>query len=293
MRETQADKNIITHLSDPLMHLVRNCIDHGIEVAEERLKNNKPKAGKVTLEARNAGNDVLVIVRDDGSGLDKEKILEKAKKNGLLKKDPVDMSDSEIYNLVFIPGFSTNEKITEYSGRGVGMDVVVVRNIEEVGGSVSVDSTEGIGTSITIKIPLTLAIIDGMNVRVGKSCYTIPIISIKESFRPKVEDIIIDPDGNEMIMVRGQCYAVVRLHKCFNVKTEIRDFTQGIFIMVEQYGKTVCIFADELIGQQQVVVKTLPSYIKKTYKIYGLAGCTLLGDRKHKFDPRYRMVYRY
>ena len=275
--ETQADKNIITHLSDPLMHLVRNCIDHGIEETDERLKNNKSKAGKVTLEARNAGNDVLVIVRDDGSGLDKGKILEKAKKNGLLKKDPADMSDSEIYNLIFIPGFSTNDNITEYSGRGVGMDVVT-RNIEEVGGSVSVDSQEGIGTSITIKIPLTLAIIDGMNVRVGNSCYTIPIISIKESFCPKANDLIIDPDGNEMIMVRGQCYAVIRLHKCFNVKTEITDLTQGIFIMVEQYGKTVCLFADELIGQQQVVVKTLPSYIKKTYKIYGLAGCTLLGD---------------
>jgi len=275
--ETEADKNIITHLSDPLMHLVRNCIDHGIESEEERLKNNKPKAGKVTLEARNAGNDVLVIVRDDGMGLDKKKILAKAKKNGLLKKDSSEMSDSEIFNLIFIPGFSTNDNITEFSGRGVGMDVVT-SNIEEVGGSVSVESTEGVGTAITIKIPLTLAIIDGMNVQVGDSLYTIPTISIKESFFPKLKDLITDPDGNEMIMVRGQCYAIVRLHQCFNVKSEITDFTQGIFIMVEQYEKTVCIFADQLLGQQQVVVKTLPRYIKNNFKVNGLSGCTLLGN---------------
>ncbi len=275
--DTEADKNIITHLSDPLMHLVRNCIDHGIESEEDRVRNNKPKTGKVTLEARNAGNDVLVIVRDDGMGLDKNKILAKAKENGLLNKDSSEMSDSEVYNLIFIPGFSTNDNITEFSGRGVGMDVVT-SNIEEVGGSVSIDSTQGVGTAITIKIPLTLAIIDGMNIQVGDSLYTIPTISIKESFFPKQQDLLTDPDGNEMIMVRGQCYAIVRLHQCLNVKTEVTDFTQGIFIMIEQYEKTVCIFADELIGQQQVVVKTLPKYIKNNYKINGLAGCTLLGN---------------
>ena len=275
--ETEADKNIITHLSDPLMHLVRNSLDHGIESTAERLNSKKPKVGTITLEARNAGNDVLIIVKDDGEGLNKQKILAKAKENGLLKKDSSEMTDKEIYSLIFLPGFSTNEKITEYSGRGVGMDVVT-KNISEVGGSVSIDSKEKIGTTITIKIPLTLAIVDGMNVRVGESTYTIPTISIKESFKPRKEDLVVDPDGNEMIMVRGQCYAINRLHQCFQVETAIKDFEQGIFVMAEQYEKTVCIFVDDLIGQQQVVVKALPAYIKNNHNVNGLSGCTLLGD---------------
>lgn len=275
--ETEADKNIIKHLSDPLMHLVRNCIDHGIEETAQRIAQNKPAVGTITLEARNAGNDVLVIVRDDGGGLDKEKILAKARANGLLKKDEADMLDKEIFNLIFIPGFSTNDNVTEYSGRGVGMDVVT-SNIEEVGGSVSIESKPGVGTTITIKIPLTLAIIDGMNIRVGNACYTVPTISIKESFRPKKKDFITDPDGNEMVMVRGQCFAILRLHESLHVETSVTDFTEGIFIMIEQYEETVCIFADELIGQKQVVVKALPNYIRGTCKMNGLAGCTLLGD---------------
>jgi len=275
--ETEVDKNIIKHLSDPLVHLMRNSIDHGIEDKQERTAKNKTKVGTVTLEAKNAGNDVLVIIKDDGRGLDKQKILEKAKKNGLLKKDASEMSDKEIFNLIFVPGFSTNENITEYSGRGVGMDIVV-KNIEEVGGSVSVDSVEGAGTTITIKIPLTLAIIDGMNIKVGKSIYTLPTISIKESFRPQKEEIITDFYGNEMIMVRGQCYAVIRLYEVFNVKPYITDLSEGIFIMIEQDDKRACIFADELIGQQDVVVKALSHYIKDTHKIHGVSGCTLLGD---------------
>lgn len=276
-QETEVDKNIIKHLSDPLMHLVRNAIDHGIEDAAERAANNKPKVGTVVLEAKNTGNDVLVTIQDDGGGLDKRKIIEKAKKNGLLKKDQAELADKEIYNLIFLPGFTTNDNITEYSGRGVGMDVVV-KNIEEIGGSVSVDSTEGAGTAITIKIPLTLAIIDGMNVRVGNSCYTLPTISIKESFKPKSGDIITDPDGHEMILVRGQCYKIIRLHNHFKVNTAVTDFTQGIFIMAEQDERAACLFADELLGQQQVVVKALPKYITQANKMNGVSGCTLLGD---------------
>lgn len=275
--ETEVDKNIIKHLSDPLVHLMRNSIDHGIEDKEERAAKNKPKVGTVTLEAKNAGNNVLVIIKDDGRGLNKQKILEKAIKNDLLKKEAAEMSDKDIYNLIFLPGFSTNENITEYSGRGVGMDIVI-KNIEEVGGSVSVDSVEGEGTTITIKIPLTLAIIDGMNIKVGKSIYTLPTISIKESFRPKKEEIITDFYGNEMIMVRGQCYAVIRLYEVFDVKPNITDLSEGIFIMVEQDEHRACIFADELIGQQDVVVKALSHYIKDTHKIHGVSGCTLLGD---------------
>lgn len=275
--ETEVDKNIIEHISDPLMHLIRNSIDHGIEPPEDRQINGKPQAGTVTLEARNAGSDVIIIVKDDGKGLNREKILQRARENDLLLKPENEMSDKEIYNLIFLPGFSTNEYVSEFSGRGVGMDVVV-KNIGKVGGSVSVDSIEATGSTVTLKIPLTLAIIDGMNVKVGDSCYTIPIISIKESFRPNGNDILQDPDGNEMIMVRGQCYQILRLHEHYGVKTDIKEFTKGILIMVEAETKFFCIFADELLGQQQVVVKALPGYIKSTRKISGLTGCTLLGD---------------
>lgn len=275
--DTEVDKNIIEHISDPLMHLVRNSIDHGLENQEERLRKGKSKVGTVTLEAKNAGSDVLIIVKDDGKGLDRDKILKKAKENGLLYRDASEMSDKEIFNLILLPGFSTKENISEFSGRGVGMDVVA-KNIEAIGGSIAVDSIPDQGTSITLKIPLTLAIIDGMNIKVGHSCYTIPTTSIKESFRPVEKDLITDPDGNEMIMVRGKCFPVLRLHKYYKVETEITDFTKGIIIMVEQDENSCCIFADELIGQQQVVVKALPEYIKCFKKINGLAGCTLLGD---------------
>lgn len=274
---TEVDKNIIEHISDPLMHLVRNAIDHGIETPEERVAAGKPKLGQIILEAKNTGSDVLIIVRDDGKGLNKEKILKKARENGLLMKAESEMTDKEIYNLIFLPGFSTNDKVTEYSGRGVGMDVVV-KNLEAVGGAVSVDSIEGLGTTTTLKIPLTLAIIDGMNIRVGGSKYTLPTTSIKETFQAKEKALIKDPNGNEMIMVRGECYPVVRLHEIFEVETNITDLTKGIMLMIEQDEKSICLFADELIGQQQVVVKSLPSYMKKIRKADGLAGCTLLGD---------------
>jgi two-component system chemotaxis sensor kinase CheA len=275
--DTEVDKNIIEHIGDPLMHLVRNAIDHGIENTDERISKGKAAAGTITLEAKNAGSEVLIIIRDDGKGLSKDKILLKAMENGLLSKMPEEMSDREIFNLIFLPGFSTKETVTEFSGRGVGMDVVF-KNIEAVGGTIQVESYEGKGTSITLKIPLTLAIIDGMNIRVGNSRYTIPITSIKESFRPKANEVFKDPDGNEMIMIRGQCYKVLRLHELYKVKTGVVNVSKGIIIMLESENKTVCLFADELIGEQQVVVKALPKYIRNIKKINGLSGCTLLGD---------------
>jgi len=275
--ETEVDKNIIEHISDPLMHLVRNAIDHGIETCEERIANGKTRNGIITLEAKNSGSDVLIIVKDDGKGLDREKIISKASKNGLLHKAAQSMTDKEIFNLILLPGFSTKDDVSEYSGRGVGMDVVV-KNIEAIGGSVSIDSIPGKGSTITLKIPLTLAIIDGMTTKVGNSRFTIPTISIRESFRPKENDIITDPDRNEMIMVRGQCYPILRLHEIYRLKTEVIDFAKGILIMVEQDERSVCLFVDELLGQQQVVVKSLPNYIRNYKKITGLAGCTLLGD---------------
>lgn len=276
--ETEVDKNIIENISDPLMHLIRNAIDHGIEVAEERRLKGKNVVGKVILEAKNSGGDVLVIIKDDGKGLNKDKLLEKARNNGLLVKSESEMTDQDIYNLILIPGFSTKEGVTEFSGRGVGMDVVA-KNLNAIGGSIEVDSIEEQYTQITLRIPLTLAIIDGMNIRVGNSRYTIPIIAIKESFRPKQSDILEDPDGNEMIMVRGVCYPILRLHKYFNVSfPRCNNFSDGIFIMVEHGSYTFCLFADELMGQQQVVVKSLPSYIKSKRMLNGIGGCTLLGD---------------
>ncbi len=275
--DTEVDKNIIDHISDPLMHLVRNSIDHGIESIEERKSFGKSETGTVTLEAKNEGNDIIVIVKDDGRGLDKKNILEKAVQNGLLKKNKEEMSDQEIYNLIFIPGFSTNEDVTEFSGRGVGMDVVV-KNIEDVGGSISIDTLENCGSTITMKIPRTLAIIDGMNIKVGNSYYTIPITSIKEFFSVEKNNVISNMDSGEMIMVRGECYPLVRIHKLYNIKTDVKNLEDGIIVMAEKDHKGLCLFADELIGQQQVVVKCLPNYIKKVKNIDGLSGCTLLGD---------------
>ena len=275
--ETEVDKNIIEHISDPLMHLIRNSIDHGIEMPSEREANGKPRMGTIILEAKNAGGDVLIIIRDDGEGFNKDRILAKAREKGLIQGPEEAVADKEIYNLVFLPGFSTNEDVTEFSGRGVGMDVVV-KNIEAVGGTIAADSVQGKGTIITLKIPLTLAIIDGMNIKVGDSRYTIPTTAIKESFRPKMTEVIIDPDNNEMMMVRGQCFPILRLHNIYHIQTEVTKFTEGIIIMVEQDDKKLCIFADGLIGQQQVVVKALPDYIRNMKKVRGLAGCTLLGD---------------
>lgn len=274
---TEVDKNIIEHISDPLMHIVRNAIDHGIESAQERMVKGKDRTGVVTLEAKNEGGDVLIIVRDDGRGLDRAKIIQKAKENKLLTKNENEMTDKEIINLVLLPGFSTKNDVTEFSGRGVGMDVVA-KNIEEIGGSLSIESVKDQGTQITLKIPLTLAIIEGMNIKIGDSCFTIPLMSIKESFRPGDSYIISDTDSNEMIMVRGLCYPVIRLHRVFNIDTAITDLTEGIIIMVEQGEQIVCLFADELQGQQQVVVKAMPEYIQRFKRVKGLSGCTLLGD---------------
>lgn len=272
--ETEVDKNIIEHLSDPLMHLIRNSMDHGIEDETERIKCNKNPKGKITLEAKNAGGDVWVFIKDDGRGLDKDKIYDKAFNMGLTDKGKEELTEKEIFQFIMMAGFSTNEKVSEYSGRGVGMDVVS-KNIETIRGTTYIESVKGKGTVISVKIPLTLAIIDGMIIRVGDSTYTIPTISIKESFKAKEKDLVRDPDGNEMIMVRGECYKVLRLHDAFDVETDVKELLDGIMVMVENGTKSLCLFVDALIGQQQVVIKTLPNYIKK---VKGLAGCTLLGD---------------
>ena len=275
--ETEVDKNVIEHISDPLMHLIRNSIDHGIELPEEREKTGKPATGNITLEAKNAGSEVVINILDDGRGLDRSRILKKARENQLIHKNEAELTDKEIYSFILAPGFSTNEQVTEFSGRGVGMDVVT-KNIHAVGGNIIVNSEPGKGCITTLKIPLTLAIISGMTIKIGKSHYTVPMVSIRESFRPLAKDIILDPDGNEMIMVRGQCHPIVRLHRLYGIKTDVLELTEGIMVMVKTEKLIIGLFADALLGQQQIVVKPIPSFIKNISKTQGITGCTLLGD---------------
>lgn len=276
---TEVDKSIVDNLNDPLMHLVRNCMDHGVEdTAEERIANGKPAKATITLAAMNASGEVIITVSDDGKGIDSRKVLAKAEKNGLLTKPSNEYTEREIQNMILLPGFSTNEVVTEYSGRGVGMDVVK-KNIEKVGGTISVESKLGQGTTFVIKIPLTLAIIDGMEVKVGDANFIVPISAIKESFMVTNDQIIHDTQQGEMIMMRGVCYPILRLHDKFNLETEIKNFEDGIILLIEADNRSVCLFADELVGEQQVVVKPFPVYLSQyDIKREGLSGCTIMGD---------------
>lgn len=271
---TEVDKNIIELISDPLMHLIRNSIDHGIEMPQDRIKKGKNEIGTITLEARHVGSEVWILVSDDGAGLNKDKIYEKALTLGITKKPMEEIEDFEIYNYIFRPGFSTKEEATEFSGRGVGMDVVY-KNIEKMQGNVNIEKTSSNGTSIVLKIPLTLAIINGMTIRVGSSNYTVPVESIIEIMALKKENIVNTTDGREIINIRKKFYSLVKLHERFKVGDSIEDLTQGMALIVQSNQGEICIFADGLIGEQQVVVKPLPNYIKK---VDGIAGCSLLGD---------------
>ena len=271
---TEVDKNIIEHIADPIMHIIRNSIDHGIEMPEERERIGKPSKGKVTLQAAHSGSDVLIIIEDDGAGLNKQKIMNKAMENGLLRKPESEYTDKEIYQFIFMPGFSTNAKVTAYSGRGVGMDVVNT-NLELAGGTALVDSTPGEGSVFTLKIPLTLAIIEGMNIMLAGAQYTIPIASIKRSFKPKSDVVFTDPDGNEMITDRGEVYNIVRLYDFFGIDGAITDIEEGILIQLENGDQSLCLLVDDLIGEQQAVVQPIPKYFSK---VRGLSGCTLLGN---------------
>ncbi|MFV0502921.1 MAG: chemotaxis protein CheW [Lachnospirales bacterium] len=274
--ETEVDKNIIEHIQDPLMHIIRNAIDHGIEDdVETRIQNGKNEVGTVTLEAKNSGGDVLIYVRDDGAGINTEKVLSKAKKVNLIDASMErEYTEKEIQQFIFRAGFSTNEEVTNYSGRGVGMDVVL-NNIQIIGGSVEVDSERGKGSSFVLKIPLTLAIIDGMLITIGDAKYMIPIVSIRQSFKATSDLIHVDPNGNEMIKVRGEMYNLVRLSNFFDIPSNSTCIEDGIVLLVEDGNQSLCLFADELIGEYPVVVKSMPRYIKS---IRAISGCTLLGN---------------
>ena len=277
--DTEIDKTINDALGDPFMHMIRNSVDHAIESPEERRALGKDETGKVTLSAQNIGGEIVITIADDGCGLDPAKLLNKAKSKGLLTKPEADYTSKEIFNLIMMPGFSTNNAVTEYSGRGVGMDVVR-KNIETVGGTILIDSKVNEGTTFTIKIPLTLAVIDGMELRVGDTIFTLPITSIKQSFKiSDASQIIHNTDNSEMIMLRGDCYPLIRLHEVLSIEPETSDLMQGIVLLIEYGDQEACIFADELIGEQQVVVKPFPAFLNKyNIKASGLSGCTILGD---------------
>ncbi len=273
---TEVDKNIIEHISDPLMHLVRNAVDHGIETNEERAASGKKQKGKVTLSAKTEAGKVWICVEDNGTGLDRGKIIAKARKQGILDETRPDSSysDKEVYQFITLPGFSTNEQVTEYSGRGVGMDVVV-RNIQEIGGVLDIESTPGCGSMMSLKIPLTLAIIDGIVMETGGSSFVMESGMIKEFVRVREDMMVHEPDGDEYVMMRGECYSVVRLGEWYGLSGYKESVEEGMMAIVEAEDKRFGLFVDTLVGKQEIVVKPIPSYIKK---IKGLTGCTQLGD---------------
>ncbi len=276
---TEVDKTIVDSIGDPLMHIVRNAIDHGIEEnVQDRIAAGKDPQGEVILSAAHTGSEVIISVEDDGRGMDTDAILAKAARNGLLTKPESDYSQKEILSLLMMPGFSTNTEVTEYSGRGVGLDVVK-KNVEAVGGIVSITSELGKGSCTTLKIPLTLAIADGMEISVGKSIFTIPISNIRQSFKATEEDIILDPSGHEMVRCMDEFYPVVRIGELYNIPDSCTKINDGILMWVEASDKSYCLFVDKLIGEHQVVVKPLPPYLQQFHiKDSGISGCSILGD---------------
>ncbi len=277
--DTELDKSIVDGIGDPIMHIVRNSMDHGVEVsAEERIAAGKDPQAEIILSATHTGSEVIIKVEDDGYGMDTEKILAKAANNGLLTKPESEYTKKEILSLLLLPGFSTNEEVTEYSGRGVGMDVVK-RNVEAVGGTVSISSELGQGSCTTLKIPLTMAIVDGMEIAVGQSIFTVPIANIRQSFKVSNEDVVYDANGNEIVKCMDEFYPIIRVHQLYNVETDITSIEDGILIWVEASDTSYCLFVDELMGEQQVVVKPLPSYLSSfNIKNSGISGCTILGN---------------
>ena len=271
---TEIDKNMLEQLSDPLKHIIRNSMDHGIEkTKEERIERGKPEFGTITMSAAHQEGHVVIEVSDDGNGLNKEKIYNKAIEKGLLSKDGK-YSDAEIYRTIFSPGLSTAEKITDISGRGVGMDVVRA-NVEKMKGKIEIKSEEGKGSTFIIKLPLTLAIIEGITFALGEQIYIMPLISIIEQMKVKNEQIKPFEGKGEMIKIRDEYLPLIRLHKVFDIDTQVDDIDNGIVVVVEAGYRRCAIFVDELLDQQQVVIKSLDSAFSKHS---GISGGTILGD---------------
>jgi two-component system chemotaxis sensor kinase CheA len=271
--DTELDKQMIEQIGDPLNHLVRNAADHGIELPEERLRAGKPAEGKVGLRAYHEGGNVVIEVSDDGRGLDRDRIRRKAVAQGLIGADEP-LGDDQLYGLIFAPGFSTAEQVTDVSGRGVGMDVVK-RNIEALNGAVSIESAAGKGSTFRIRLPLTLAILDGLAVSLGGEIYILPMLAVVESFRPKPEEVKTIGGRGEMVMVRGKPVPLIRLHRVFHAPLAVTEPTKGLVVILEHQGKRLGMLVDELLGQMQVVMKSLEANYQK---VEGLSGATILGD---------------
>ena len=269
---TELDKGLIERIVDPLTHLVRNSIDHGIEMPEARAAAGKSEAGRLFLSAGHQGGNIVIEVADDGAGLNRERILAKAAQNGLAVSDT--MSDSEVWQLIFAPGFSTAEIVTDVSGRGVGMDVVK-RNITAMGGSVDIRSARGFGTTISISLPLTLAILDGMTIRCGEEIYILPLGYVVESLQPRREDIREIAGRGQVLKVRGEYLPLIALHAVFDIEPRSGDPADGIVVILESEGKRAALLIDDLVGQQHVVVKNLEANYRK---VSGISGATILGD---------------
>jgi len=269
---TELDKSLIERIIDPLTHLVRNSLDHGIEAPEKRLAAGKVATGNLTLSAEHQGGNICIEVSDDGAGLNRERILAKALSSGLPVSE--NMSDEEVGMLIFAPGFSTAEQVTDVSGRGVGMDVVK-RNIQEMGGHVEIASKQGKGTTIRILLPLTLAILDGMSVRVADEVFILPLNAVMESLQPRGEELKPLAGGECVLEVRGEYLPLVELWNVFDVQGAKTEATQGIVVILQSAGKRYALLVDQLIGQHQVVVKNLESNYRK---VPGISAATILGD---------------
>ncbi|HEF5872295.1 TPA: chemotaxis protein CheA [Burkholderia cenocepacia] len=269
---TELDKSLIERIIDPLTHLVRNSLDHGIETVDKRVAAGKDAVGQLVLSAAHHGGNIVIEVSDDGAGLNRERILAKAAKQGMQIAENI--SDDEVWQLIFAPGFSTAETVTDVSGRGVGMDVVK-RNIQSMGGHVEITSLAGRGTTTRIVLPLTLAILDGMSVKVGSEIFILPLNFVMESLQPSTDDIYTVGNGERVVRVRGEYLPLVALHEVFSVEDARTDPTQGIVTIMETEGRRFAMLIDELVGQQQVVVKNLETNYRK---VHGISAATILGD---------------
>jgi two-component system chemotaxis sensor kinase CheA len=269
---TELDKGLIERIVDPLTHLVRNSIDHGIEMPAARVAAGKTETGRLFLSAGHQGGNIVIEVSDDGAGLNRERILAKAAQNGIAVAE--NMTDGEVWQLIFAPGFSTAETVTDVSGRGVGMDVVK-RNITAMGGSVEIRSAKGFGTTMSISLPLTLAILDGMSIRCGEEVYILPLGFVVESLQPAPEDIKEIANRGRVIKVRGEYLPLIPLHQMFEIEPRFTNPCEGIVVILEADGRKAGLFVDDLVGQQQVVVKNLESNYRK---VTGISGATILGD---------------
>lgn len=271
--ETELDKTVVDQIGDPLIHMVRNSVDHGVETPEERVAAGKPAEGQVSVRAYHQGGNIYIELKDDGKGMNLDSIRRKAVERGIISEDDR-LTQQEICDLVFHAGLSTAEKVTDVSGRGVGMDVVR-RNIEELKGSVSLNSVPGQGTVATVRLPLTLAILDGLLVSLAEEVYVVPLLSVVESFRPRQGEVKRLANGTEVVQVRGEVVPILRLHRVLNTENTTTEPSHGLLVIVEDHDSKFALLVDDLIGQQQAVIKNLETNFRK---VNGIAGATILGD---------------